>query len=72
MRAHFAAGERGQALETYEACRAMLAAEFGVEPEPDTAALAGRIRTQAPRTSSHPSLRASATLQDDKVVTSTG
>ena len=48
MRAHFAAGERGQALETYEACRAMLAAEFGVEPEPDTAALAGRIRTQAP------------------------
>ena len=48
MRAHFAAGERGQALETYEACRAMLAAELGVEPEPDTAALAERIRTQPP------------------------
>jgi DNA-binding SARP family transcriptional activator len=45
MRAHFAAGERGQALETYEACRAILAAELGVEPEPDTAALAERIRT---------------------------
>jgi DNA-binding SARP family transcriptional activator len=44
MRAHFAAGERGQALETYEACRAALAAELGVEPEPDTAALAARIR----------------------------
>jgi DNA-binding SARP family transcriptional activator len=47
MRAHFAAGERGQALETYEACRATLAAELGIEPEPDTAALAERIRTQA-------------------------
>ena len=30
MRAHFAAGERGQALETYEACRAILAAELSV------------------------------------------
>ena len=47
MRAHFAAGERGQALETYETCRAILAAELGIEPEPDTAALAERIRTQA-------------------------
>ncbi len=46
MRAHFAAGERGQALETYEACRTQLAAELGVEPEPDTAALAELIRTQ--------------------------
>ena len=44
MRAHFAAGERGQALETYEVCRATLKAELGVEPEPDTAALAERIR----------------------------
>jgi DNA-binding SARP family transcriptional activator len=48
MRAHFAAGERGQALETFETCRAILAAELGVEPEPDTAALAERIRTQPP------------------------
>jgi DNA-binding SARP family transcriptional activator len=46
MRTHFAAGERGQALETYEACQAVLAAELGIEPEPDTAALAERIRTQ--------------------------
>lgn len=48
MRAHYAAGERGQALETYETCRTMLATELGVEPEPDTAALAARIRTQPP------------------------
>ena len=48
MRAHFAAGERGQALETYETCRAILAAELGIEPEPDTLALAERIRQQAP------------------------
>jgi DNA-binding SARP family transcriptional activator len=47
MRAHFAAGERGQALDTYETCRAILSAELGIEPEPDTEALAERIRTQA-------------------------
>jgi DNA-binding SARP family transcriptional activator len=46
MRAHFSAGERGQALDTYEACRAILTAELGIEPEPDTEALAARIRTQ--------------------------
>ncbi len=48
MRAHFAAGERGQALETFEGCRAILAAELGIDPEPDTVALAERIRIQAP------------------------
>jgi DNA-binding SARP family transcriptional activator len=53
IRAHFAAGERGQALDTYEACRALLAVELGVEPEPDTAALAERIRTQAVPIPSH-------------------
>jgi DNA-binding SARP family transcriptional activator len=47
MRAHFAAGERGQALDTYEVCHSILATELGIEPEPDTAALAERIRTQA-------------------------
>jgi DNA-binding SARP family transcriptional activator len=53
IRAHFAAGERGQALDTYEACRVLLAAELGVEPEPDTASLAERIRTQAVPITSH-------------------
>jgi DNA-binding SARP family transcriptional activator len=48
MRAHFAAGERGQALETYETCRTILAAELSIEPEPDTAVLAENIRSQAP------------------------
>jgi DNA-binding SARP family transcriptional activator len=47
MRAHFAAGERGQALEAYEACRSVLETELGVKPEPDTTALAEGIRTQA-------------------------
>jgi DNA-binding SARP family transcriptional activator len=50
MRAHFAAGERGQALETYAVCRAALAVELNTEPEPDTEALAARIRSQG-----HPS-----------------
>ena len=54
MRAHFAAGERGQALETYDSCRAVLAAELSVEPEPDTEALATRIRTQYPLSHSAP------------------
>jgi DNA-binding SARP family transcriptional activator len=55
MRAHFAAGERGQALETYETCRAILAAELGIEPEPDTTALAERIRKPPPLV--HPHIR---------------
>lgn len=42
MRAHFAAGERGQALQTYDACRSILAAELNIEPEPDTEALVAR------------------------------
>lgn len=46
MRAHFAAGERGQALETYAACRALLADKLQVEPDPATEALAARIRVQ--------------------------
>jgi DNA-binding SARP family transcriptional activator len=58
MRAHFAAGQRGQALETYEACHAVLATDLGIEPEPDTAALAERIRTLAPPV--HPHSRRSA------------
>ncbi len=49
MRAHFAAGERGQALETYNACRTALVDELGVEPEPDTEALAARLRSQNPQ-----------------------
>lgn len=46
MRAHFAAGERGQALEAYETCRAMLASELNVEPDPETQALAAHIRSR--------------------------
>ncbi len=56
MRAHFSAGERGQALEAYETCRAILEAELGVEPEPDTEALALRIRSQHPLERSEPRL----------------
>jgi DNA-binding SARP family transcriptional activator len=53
MRAHFAAGERGQALETFEECRAILGAELGIEPEPDTVALAERIRLRDPLVHAH-------------------
>ncbi len=64
MRAHFAAGERGQALETYAACRALLAAELQAEPDPETEALAERIRTQHP-----PDARVAAPLRLDTPVT---
>jgi len=53
MRVHFAAGERGKALETYEACRKTLNSELGIEPEPDTDALAERIRSQPAAESPH-------------------
>lgn len=55
MRIHFAAGERAKALETYDTCRAVLAAELGIEPEPDTEALAERIRTQSAPSRTQPS-----------------
>ena len=56
MRAHFAAGERGQAIEAYESCRAVLATELNAEPDPETQALVNRIRTQhtLPRPSARP------------------
>ncbi len=72
MRAHFAAGERGQALETYAACRSMLAAELGVEPEPDTMALAERIRTQAPPVHPHARRTAPQPRRPDTSVTFLG
>ncbi|OGO67921.1 MAG: hypothetical protein A2Z37_08260 [Chloroflexi bacterium RBG_19FT_COMBO_62_14] len=56
MRAHFAAGERGQALEVYESCRATLATELDAEPDPETQALFARIRAQhsLPRAAARP------------------
>lgn len=45
MRAHFAAGERGQALQTYETCRSLLDGELNIKPEPDTELLVARIRS---------------------------
>ena len=44
MRAHTITGNRPAALQLYEKCQSMLAAELGVEPSPETAALAERIR----------------------------
>jgi len=44
MQLHLAAGNRGQALQTYESCCRMLAQEFDVQPSPETETLAERIR----------------------------
>jgi DNA-binding SARP family transcriptional activator len=44
MRAHAARGERRQALEAYEACRAALARQLRAQPSAETAALADTIR----------------------------
>jgi TolB-like protein len=47
MQALTAAGERDQALRQFEACRRMLKAEFGVEPETATLQLCEAIRGQS-------------------------
>src|SRR6266516_623558 len=44
MRLRFSQGDRVGALRAYARCRAVLAAELQVEPEPETTALAKRIR----------------------------
>lgn len=46
MSAHFSAGERGQALETYVLCRTVLAAELGLAPTRETEMLARQVRSQ--------------------------
>ena len=48
MQLYFLTGNRTAALQTYEQCCRLLAEELGVEPDPDTIALAGRIRTEPP------------------------
>ena len=45
IQVHAAAGDRAAALRAYEACRAVLEKELGVRPEPETEAVAERIRT---------------------------
>lgn len=50
MRLQFIVGDRAAALQTYGHCREVLAEELGVEPAPETGALAARIRREAPST----------------------
>ncbi len=58
---HLAAGDRGAAMRAYEACRAILLDELGVRPDPETEAVAARVRavptrpSPAPRTAAQPS-----------------
>jgi DNA-binding SARP family transcriptional activator len=57
MRLRFSQGDRVGALRTYATCRAVLADELQIEPEPETRALAKRLRHTAPlhRSPSQPS-----------------
>src|SRR5256714_8922646 len=48
MRLRFSLGDRAGALRAYANCRAVLADELQVEPEPETVALATRLRHTAP------------------------
>ena len=48
MRLHFMSGDRAAALRAYEICREVLDRELGVPPDPQTSALAERVR-MAPR-----------------------
>ena len=47
MKAYFAAGNGSAALRAFEACPWALEEELGVEPSPETEALAARIRAEA-------------------------
>ena len=47
MEAYFAVGDGAAALRAFEACRRALGEGLGVEPSPETEALAARIRAQA-------------------------
>jgi DNA-binding SARP family transcriptional activator/tetratricopeptide (TPR) repeat protein len=47
MEAYFAAGNGAEALRAFEECRRILGEELGVEPSPETEALAARIRAEA-------------------------
>lgn len=50
MRLRFAQGDRAGALRAFATCRSILVAKLQIEPEPDTVALAERIRlAPAPR-----------------------
>src|SRR5262245_33867896 len=44
MRGLWASGQRGAAIEQYEACRRILAAELGLEPSPELTALYEQLR----------------------------
>jgi DNA-binding SARP family transcriptional activator len=48
MRLRFSQGDRVGALRAYSRCRSVLADELQVEPEPETVALANRMRHAAP------------------------
>ncbi|HWQ13548.1 MAG TPA: AAA family ATPase [Roseiflexaceae bacterium] len=48
MQAYLVAGDRAAALQAYEACRAVLAAELGIAPAPETDTLAAAARRAPP------------------------
>ena len=47
IRAHLAAGDRGAAVEAFEACERVLHDELGIRPSPETAALIAAVRRPA-------------------------
>lgn len=53
MRAHALAGNRADALRAYERCRALLADELGVDPDPQTEAVYLDILRSAPAAEEH-------------------
>ena len=48
MRAHSLAGNRAEAIRTYERCAGTLADELGVDPDPETTALRARLQSARP------------------------
>src|SRR5918997_1337112 len=70
MRLHFMAGDRAAALRAYESCREVLDRELGVLPDPQTLALAERVRLapRSPRSSQQPRSLSPASPLDKPLV----
>ncbi len=59
IQAHYRMGDRASALSRFHACRAILRAELGIEPDPSTLRLEGLITGEEPKVRSDPEERRS-------------
>ena len=71
IRGHDAAGNRAEALRSYERCRQMLAEELGVSPAPETEALYVALLGTEPLPAAEPAPPVTATAAEDAAASGT-